>query len=142
MRLLMILVLISVSSSCKEASARQQTGNAVVDEAKDIDLAESILKPRPYQFTLPRDPFKPLFGKLSLMSVEEQGEEAPPQFKVTGILIKKDSPLALLDVPSKGTFLVREGAKLDNYTVKKIESKKIILEKSDKTFVLQIGEEK
>jgi type II secretory pathway component PulC len=126
----------------KPVSAQEKPGSAI-KKVESVDLAESILKPRPYQFTLPRDPFKPLFGKLSLLSPqEERDQEKPPQFKVMGILIKEGAPLALLEVPSEGTLLLREGGKIGKYTVKKIEPKQVIFEKGDKSFILQIGEEK
>ncbi|MDD5449490.1 MAG: hypothetical protein PHO42_02705 [Candidatus Omnitrophica bacterium] len=123
--------------------AEVQKANAPLKKVENVDLAKAILKPKPYQVALPRDPFKPLYGKSSLLPLEEQETETMPDFKVVGIMSKEGAPLAILETPPKGnTVLLREGTKIEKYTVKKIEPKKVILEKGDKTFILQIKEGK
>lgn len=114
---------------------------ATIKPVESLELAEAIVRPKPYEFKLPRDPFRPLVGKWSLISEEDLEITSESQIKIIGILNKEKIPLALLEVLGT-TSIFREGDKIGEYTLKKIESKKIILEKKNKISVLEIGEEK
>lgn len=142
----LVVLTVFSSSGCKRIKKLKQAlikpaqDKQVVRPVESIELAEAILRPKPYHFTLSRDPFRPLVGKSALISLDDiqPGEES--QIKIIGILIKEAKPLALLEV-KEGVAVFREGDKLAEYTIKKIEPKKVILEKEDESFVLKIEEE-
>ncbi len=135
-----------VNSGCKEIKKTllitpQKEEKPTLKPLENLELAQAIVWPKPYPFSLPRDPFRPLLGNLAL-SLEENSEiNAEKQIKIVGILMRKGKPLALLEVLGV-TSIFREGDKIGGYTLKKIEPKKITLEKENKISVLEIGVEK
>ncbi len=122
----------------KEALIKPEEEKQTVKPVESTDLAQAIIWPKPYQFDVSRDPFKPLLG-IPVENIEELVNET--NIKVVGILSKEGKPLVLLETP-EGVSIFREGDKIGKYTVKKIELKKVTLEKENKNFILEIGEEK
>lgn len=143
----LIVFIIFLNAGCKKIRKMQQDLIKAPEEkplvlpVENVELAEAIVWPKPYHFSLPRDPFKPLVGKLSLGSSEDIELTSEAQIKVVGILIKEGKHLALLEVPMGGGIF-KEGDKLGKFTIKKIEPKRVLIEKDNKISIIEIGEEK
>lgn len=141
----LVFLTIFLNSGCKQIKKAllitPQEEKPTVKPVENLELAQAIVWPKPYQFSLPRDPFRPLLGKLTLPFEENLEINAESQIKVVGILVKKEKALTLLEVLGV-TGIFREGDKIGEYTLKKIEPKKVILEKENKISVLEIGVEK
>lgn len=145
--LFLILIIIFTAAGCekpKQNLSKSSLERADVKRVSSVNLAEAILLPKQYQFKFTRDPFLPLAGELPLACTDKSKGpvSVEPEIKVVGILVMEGRSRALLQLPSSEVGVFKQGDKIDGYTVKKIESKRVILEKADKTFILEIREEK
>ena len=142
----LLLLLIFLGFGCRKAekglSKKTSESKQGIVEVDDIKLAEAILWTKPYQFSLSRDPFKPLTGESSLLMEEEMEflNQADTDIYIFGILKKEEGSIALLELPS-GVGLVREGDKIGKYTVERIDSDRVILESEGERKILEIGGE-
>jgi hypothetical protein len=114
-----------------------------IKPVESMDLAEAILWPQPYSLELQRDPFQPLSGTAAPLTPYKAKIDGESKIKVIGIAMKKNNPVALIRLP-EGTFIFRQGNKVDQYILKKIEPKRLILEdeKTNQSLILKIGDEK
>lgn len=133
-------------TALKKALTGPETDKQIIKPVETVGLAKAILLPRPYQFSLSRDPFRPLIEQVSQgpVSLDKEGSAyANPGIKLVGILKRQDKSLALLEMPQgEGVGVFREGDKLSQFTIKKIEAKRVILEKENERLILEIGDEK
>ena len=144
--LLVILIVLVLGSGCEkkkeglsvEASKRKPRNPQV----ESVKLAEAILWPKPYRFSVSGDPFKPLIYEPSLEQADIDELLSHPDIKINifGILKMGDESIALLELPS-GVSLVREEDKVGKYTVKSITPNKVILESDGESKILELGGE-
>ena len=141
---LLIVFLISGCESKKselsEKRLEREREAIVVDSVK---LAEAILWPKPYRFSIASDPFKPLIDESSLSTQEDAELVSHPEhikINIFGILKMEGDSIALLEL-SSGMSLVREGDKVDKYTVKSITPDRVILESEGQSRTLELGGE-
>lgn len=107
----------------------------------DLDLAQQILWPKPYEVKITRDPFEPLTGMpVTVITPSGSAEIAPTALKVVGILCKQEGSVALLE-SSEGPQVLRQGDKIGQCMIKKIETKQVTLEENGKEFILELGED-
>ena len=113
-----------------------------IEYIKDLKLAESILWPQPFEFSLERDPFYPLIGGEEFLSSDlEELPEARLDLKIIGIFIGKQKVALLGSEESEETMVVKEGDKIGEFVVKNIDSNKVTLEKDGKEIVLNMEKE-
>jgi hypothetical protein len=112
-----------------------------IKPVESIELAQAIVWPKPHHFSLTRDPFRPLIGAPPAVIPGEIELIDISNIRISGIAVGKGRPVVLLELP-EGTNIFHEQDKLDKYTIKKIEPKRVILEAENKSFILEIGEEK
>lgn len=137
-----ILSLCGCQKLKKILPAQFQKEEPAVKPLENLELAEAIVRPKPYAFNLTRDPFKPLVGASGVpLNLGPQTISAAAQVKVNGILLRESQRLALLEVLGK-TEIYHEGDKILDYKIKKIEPKKVILEKAEGILVLEAEGEK
>ncbi len=145
--LLCLALLVFLSCGCKGIKKEMAAiGLAKKPEPKapqvaSIELAEAILRPKPFSWTISRDPFKPLVGKASLLGTEDIELLSEKDIEVIGILKGEDKSVVLLELPV-GMGVFREGDRIDKYILKKIDSQKVILETNGKELILELGGEK
>lgn len=147
--LFLLILAIFLGFGCKKIKTLEKTllspgqERPAVKPVESIDLAQAILWPRAYNFSLTRDPFQPLTEKLSLVSPDKAEAQQESDIKVIGTLIKKEGSIALLELPA-GMCIFREGDRIGRYRLKKIEPKRLILEqeKENKSLILELGERK
>lgn len=115
-----------------------------IKPVESIELAQAIVWPKPYHFSLTRDPFRPLIGVPSAVPPEKIELVDITNVRISGIVVGKGRPVVLLELPElpEGTNIFHEQDKMGKYTIKKIEPKRVILEAENKSFILKIGEEK
>lgn len=109
---------------------------ASVAASKNLDLAAAILMPKPNNVKFNRDPFMPLSG--SFYKAGSNG--ASGEMRLVGILYKDQAPLALMET-FDGPGVFKKGDKIGEYTVLKIYSKRIILQKGKKHYTFELGDE-
>ena len=119
------------------APQKQETG---IPKIKDVDLAEALMRPQPYTFNLVRDPFLPI------VSGGGSGEDArsinsSEDLKLKGTVMVGKDYCALIQSPIK-TAVFKTGETIADYTIERIESKRVVLRKQDKVFILKIEGEK
>lgn len=145
--LLILAVLVLFSCGCKRIKKEMvslglaKKPEPKVQQVESVELAEAILRPKPFQWTISRDPFKPLVGKASLLGNEDIELLSENDIEVVGILKGEDKSVVLLELPV-GMGVFREGDKIDKYILKKIDSQRIILEAGGKDLILELGGEK
>lgn len=145
--LFLALFILFLGSGCKRIKKIKEVflltpeKKLVIKPVESIELAQIIVWPKPYHFTLKRDPFRPLVGALSSVPLEKIELGDLNTVKVSGIVIGKGKPVVLLELP-EGTNIFHEADKLGKYTIKKIEPKRVVLEAEGKSFILEMGEEK
>ena len=145
--LALVLLVIILGSGC-EGKKRDLSRKTLKREQKaqkvdSVRLAEAILWPRPYRFSISRDPFKPLIDESALATQEDIELFGLPEvikINIFGILKMEGDSIALLELPS-GVSLVREGDKVDRYTVKSITPNKVVLEAEGESKILELGGE-
>lgn len=138
----LLIIIIFLFSGCKKVRnvlIGPEPKSERIRPIEDVDLAKAIIWPKPYQFVPTQDPFKPLLGNLSFISTENLQELAEKDIKILGILFNEKEPLVLLEKPDE-TEVFRKGDMLAQYKIIKIEPNKVILEKENKNYVLEIGE--
>ena len=105
------------------------------DYTRDLDLAKSILRPKPVDISLKKDPFRPLAAKLGFSQGAVLSES--PDLVLTGILASEEEPLALIS-GLKQSFCCAENDSVGDWTVKSIEKDRVILEKKGKSITLKL----
>lgn len=143
----LIGAILFLDTGCKRVKKLKETllpfaeKKQTIQPVESLELAQIIVWPKPYHFTLKRDPFRPLVGVLSSVPLEKIELGDLNTVKVSGIVIGKGRPVVLLELP-EGTNIFHEADKLGKYTIKKIEPKRVVLEAEGKSFILEMGEEK
>ncbi len=123
----------------KDRAEKQEETASGVDI--DMDLAQQILWPKSYDVKISRDPFEPLSGMpVTVITPSGSTEIAPATLKVVGILCKQEGSVALLE-SSEGPQVLRQGDKIGQCIIKKIETKQVTIEENGKEFILELGEE-
>ena len=112
---------------------------------ESIELAEAILGPKSFQASLPRDPFNPTFGQsyFPIHQDIEFIEESGGDIRLLGVLKMEGGSITLLEFPPGEIILRREGDKVGDYTIKRINLDKVILESETESRILDLkgGEE-
>lgn len=141
--ILIIVAILGLGCSSKQMTALkdklvqpQEEKPVTIKPLEDVELAQTILMPRPYELSLSRDPFKPLVGK------QAAGQEAATEQDISliGILSRQQQSVALLEVAGE-TNLFRVSDKVGKYTIKAIEAQRVLLEKDGHTHILELGDE-
>jgi len=81
-----------------------------------------------------RDPFNPLISKGGLILIPQEIEVSG--LNLGGIIYSEDGSIAIIN-----NEVMREGDSLGDYTVFKIEDKKVILRTGREEFILKLEEE-
>ncbi|MBP7215778.1 MAG: hypothetical protein KBA46_00665 [Candidatus Omnitrophica bacterium] len=103
---------------------------------EEEELLEALKMQNPVELELTRDPFAPLLGALyNYVTNVESGE-----FRLLGILYKEHAPLFLMET-FEGIGVFKKGDTVGEYLVKNIEPQKVTLEKANKDFIFELGDE-
>jgi len=141
----LMISLVFLFSGCKKVKktlvGRLLPPKSEMEQVKSIELAEAILWPKPYQFSLPADPFRPLIRQSSLSGqLEMESKLLEAEIEVLGLLLMEDDAIALLGGPT-GIALVHKGDKIGRYTVKSIFLDRVVLEDEEKSIILKLKKE-
>ncbi len=130
----------------KEAEAPKV--EPLVPVMEDESLAQLVLKPKPYQLNVKRDPFKPLIdanakkkGPMTedLQLAEMQNQEMIKRFQLLGIVKVGESVSALIQTETKKSAYA-VGDVVESFTVREILDDQVLLAKGDRVYYLKRGE--
>jgi len=137
----LLLLLGGCKKSVEEASRERLRAKQEDLRVESIELAEAILGPKSFQASLPRDPFNPTFGGQPYSPIQPDIgfiEESEGDIKLLGILKMEGGSITLLEFPPGEMILGREGDKVGEYTIKRINLDKIILESKTESKILEL----
>ena len=139
-----LVLLLLFGYGCKKSAeelSRERLRTKQEDlRVESIELAEAILGPKSFQASLPRDPFQPILGQ-SYFPVQhdiEFIEESTGDIKLLGILKMEGGSITLLEFPPGEMILGREGDNVGEYTIKRIDLDKVILESETESRILDL----
>lgn len=125
----------------KRVEQKMSPKKDTIEKVESVELAQAILWPKPYEFTVVRDPFKPLREKV-LPSKEVTGIDANFDLKLLGIVNIEGTVIVLIESPVK-VSIFRKGDKIGDYTIQKTDTNSVILEriteKNSERIVLKMG---
>ena len=144
---LLLLLSYGCKRSTEEASRERVRTKQEELRVESIELAEAILGPKSFQASLPRDPFNPTFGQSFFPIQQDQDlefiQKSEGDINLLGILKMEDGSITLLEFPPGEMILGREGDSVGEYTIKRIDLDKVILEGKTGSKILDLkgGEE-
>ena len=138
--LLVLLFGYGCKKSQKEVSQDRFGAKQENLRVESIELAEAILETKSYQSSFPRDPFKPLVGQPYFPGEVDMEfiSESSGDIELLGILKMETGSITLLEFPPGEMILRRQGDKVGEYTITRINLDKVILESETESKILEL----
>ncbi len=125
-----MIVSISGCKKIKKIIPQRAKKTAVVPKVESVELAEIIMRPKPYSFEA-KDPFKPLIGGIPQIA----GIDVRLDLNLRGIVNLGGERVALIETPSK-VDVFREKDRIAGYTIENIYPDEVVLKKDNKNVVV------
>lgn len=128
----LMMVSISGCKKIKKVIPQRAKKTAVVPKVESVELAEIIMRPKPYYFEA-KDPFKPLIGGISQITEID----VKLDLNLRGVVDLGNERVALIETPSK-VEVFREKDEIAGYTIESIYPDEVVLRKDENRVVLKI----
>lgn len=126
----LMMINISGCKKIKRVIPQRAKKTTVVPKVESVELAEIIMRPKPYYFEA-RDPFKPLIGGISQIA----GIDVRLDLNLRGVVDLGNERVALIESPSK-VEVFREKDKIAGYTIENIYPDEVVLKKDKNNVVV------
>ncbi|OQX79899.1 MAG: hypothetical protein B6D56_06160 [Candidatus Omnitrophica bacterium 4484_70.1] len=133
--LIFVFLMMISMNGCKKIKKiipQRAKKTTVVPKVESVELAEIIMRPKPYSFEA-KDPFKPLIGGIPQIA----GIDVKLDLNLRGVVDLGKERLALIESPSK-VDVFREKDRIAGYTIENIYPDEVVLKKDKNVVVLKI----